>query len=196
MPIREESFRIGSGRYLQGKGFIERVGDEVIRLGSSPLIIGGKTALSVACNKVKESIEKKCNIYEIVEHPGTCNDERATVMAEFAKEKGYDVIVGVGGGVICDFAKLCGYYANVPVINIPTSSATCAAFTPLSVRYTESGKTVGSLHYEYEVDCVIADTEIISAQPVRLFLAGVFDALAKFVEIKQRFNEKTEKSPL
>ena len=87
MPIKEESFRIGSGRYLQGKGFIERVGDEVIRLGSSPLIIGGKTALSVTREKLKESIEKKCNIYEIIEHCSTCNDEHATEIAEFAKKR-------------------------------------------------------------------------------------------------------------
>ena len=43
---------------------------------------------------------------------------------------------------------------------------------------------------------VIADTEIISAQPVRLLLAGVFDALAKFVEIKQRFSEDAKSYPM
>ena len=44
MPIKEESFRIGCGRYLQGPEYTKRIGDEVLRLGSSPLIIGGKTA--------------------------------------------------------------------------------------------------------------------------------------------------------
>jgi hypothetical protein len=32
MPIKEESFRIGCGRYLQGAGFIKKAGDEIIRL--------------------------------------------------------------------------------------------------------------------------------------------------------------------
>lgn len=196
MPVKEESFRIGCGRYIQGKGYIEKIGKEVLRLGKQPLIIGGKTALEKTCDKIEKSIAAKCNIYKIIVHTGTCNEEHAKEIASLTSEKGYDVIVGVGGGVICDFAKLCGYFSKLPVINIPTSSATCAAYTPLSVIYTPDGKTVGSLHYSNEVNTVIADTAIIAAQPVRLFLAGVFDALAKFVEIKQRFNGETADYPL
>jgi glycerol dehydrogenase len=94
------------------------------------------------------------------------------------------------------FAKLVAHFAKLPVINVPTSSATCAAFTPLSVRYTAEGRTVGSKHYEYEVQAVVADTEIIAKQPERLLLAGIFDALAKFVEIKQRYTEDTTDYPL
>ena len=66
MPIREESFRIGSGRYLQGYGYIEKAGDEINRLGKSPLVIGGKTALEKAQESLKKSLDKKCNIYEIM----------------------------------------------------------------------------------------------------------------------------------
>ncbi|MBQ4087272.1 MAG: iron-containing alcohol dehydrogenase [Clostridia bacterium] len=196
MPVKEESFRIGCGRYIQGAGYTERVGDEVLRLGTSPLIVGGKTALEITKSKIEKSVSEKCNKYEIIEHRGTCNEERAKELAALAKEKGYNVIVGVGGGVLCDFAKLCGYFGELPVINVPTSSATCAAYTPLSVRYTPDGKTVGSLHFSYEVNAVVADTAVLAAQPVRLLLAGVFDALAKFVEIKQRFNEETKHFPI
>ena len=196
MPIREESFRIGCGRYLQGAGYLEKAGDEVQKLGKSPLIVGGKTALEITKESLENSIKEKCNKYKFVTHTGTCNEEDAKEIAENATTEGLDVIVGVGGGVICDFAKLCGYYAKLPVINIPTSSATCAAYTPLSVRYTKDGKTVGSLHYEYEVNCVIVDTKIMVNQPMRLFIAGVFDAIAKSVEIKQRFNENTTDYPI
>ena len=66
----------------------------------------------------------------------------------------------------------------------------------LSVRYTPEGRTIGSLHYEYEVNAVIADPKVIATQPKRLLLAGVFDALAKFVEIKQRFNDSVTEYPL
>ena len=196
MPIKEESFRIGCGRYLQGSGFIEKIGDEVTRLGTSPLIIGGKTALEITGANIEKNIRSKCKKYEFIVHTGTCNEIRAKELAQLANENGFDVIVGVGGGVICDFAKLCAYHAKLPIINIPTSSATCAAYTPLSVQYTPDGKTVGSLHYAYEVNAVLVDTDIIITQPIRLFLSGVFDALAKFVEIKQRYSEDTADYPL
>jgi len=187
MPIREESFRIGCGRYIQGQNYISRCGDEVKRLATSPMIIGDDTTLEITRDKLKASISPVCNNYEFIVHNGTCNDERAKELAEYAHSRGYDVIIGVGGGVLMDFAKLCAYFAELPVINIPTSSATCAANAPLSVRYTPDGRTVGAKHYEREVNAVIADTAIIGAQPIRLLLSGVFDALAKFVEIKQRF---------
>lgn len=196
MPIRESSFRIGCGRYTQGEGILKDCGSEIKRLGERPLVIGGEKALSLTREIIEKSVKNVCNNYEFIVHKGTCNEERAKELAELCEKKGYDVIVGVGGGVIMDFAKLCGYFAKKPVVNIPTSSATCAAYTPLSVRYTPDGRTVGSLHYSYEVDAVICDTKIISTQPVRLLLSGVFDALAKFIEIKQRFGDDTKDYPI
>lgn len=196
MPIREKSFRIGCGRYLQEAGIIEKCGEEALRLGSSPLIVGGKTALELTRERIEKSVGAVCSKYRIEEHKGTCNDERAKELASLAKNEGFDVIIGVGGGVMMDFAKLIAYFASLPVINIPTSSATCASYTPLSVRYTPLGQTVGSLHYEYEVDAVLADSEILAKQPPRLLLAGMFDSLAKFVEIKHRFNEETTDYPI
>ena len=187
MPIREESFRIGCGRYLQGEGMLSRLGEEVLRLGSAPLVVGGENGLSVAREAIEDSLLPACPRYEIVTYTGTCNEERAKEIATLARERGYDVIVGVGGGILMDFAKLCGYFAELPVLNVPTSSATCAAYTPLSVRYTVEGNTVGSRHYPYEVSGVLVDTAVIATQPVRLLLSGVFDALAKFVEIKHRY---------
>ena len=127
MPIKEESFRIGAGRYLQGRGYLARLGEEVCRLGQAPLIVGGKTALELARGAAEASVAKSCKKYEFVVHTGTCNDERARELADLAHARGYDVIVGIGGGVICDFAKLIGHFADLPVINAPTSSATCAA---------------------------------------------------------------------
>lgn len=196
MPIREESFRIGCGRYIQGRGYIRRCGEEVLRLGNSPLIIGDETTLGITRGALEQSLEKTVKKYEFKTYNGTCNEEKAQEFANYAVNNGFDVFIGVGGGVITDFSKLCGYFSKLSVINIPTSSATCAAYTPLSIRYTPDGRTVGSLHFGYEVDAVICDTEIITTQPVRLFLAGVFDALAKFVEIKQRFDKDSDNYPI
>jgi len=196
MPVREKSFRIGCGRYLQEAGILESLGAEVMRLGHAPLIVGGKTALSLTRETVEKSVSAVCQRYRIEEHTGTCNDERAAELAEIAKNEGLDVIVGIGGGVIMDFAKLIAHFALLPIINVPTSSATCAAYTPLSVRYTPEGRTVGSLHLEREVDAVLVDTAVIAKEPTRLLLAGMFDAIAKFPEIKQRYSEENTENPL
>ena len=196
MPIKEQSFRIGCGRYLQEAGILQKCGAEVMRLGHAPLIVGGKTAFRLTREQILSSVSAVCSRYHIEEYCGTCNDESAKALAELARNRGLDVIVGVGGGVIMDFVKLIGHFASLPVINIPTSSATCAAYTPLSVRYTPDGRTVGSLHYEKEVDAVLVDISVMIKQPPRLLLAGMFDAIAKFVEIKHRFTEEITEYPL
>ena len=196
MPIREKSFRIGSGRYLQEPGILNTLGSEVLRLGKAPLIVGGKTALELTRSTIEESVSAVCKHYRIETHTGTCNEEDAKAFSELALRENFDVIVGVGGGVIMDFAKMIAHFASLPIINAPTSSATCAAYTPLSVMYTKEGRTVASFHHEYEVNAVLADTAVISAQPTRLLLAGVFDAMAKYLEIKHRYNGESDDCPL
>ena len=196
MPIREKSFRIGSGRYLQEPGIIKTLGDEVLRLGGAPLIVGGKTALQLTASEIEKSVGAVCQYYRIEEHTGTCNEEDARAFAKIALDDKLDVIVGVGGGVIMDFAKMIAHFASLPIINVPTSSATCAAYTPLSVMYTKEGRTVGSFHHEREVNAVLADTAVISTQPPRLLLAGVFDAMAKYLEIKHRYSGDGADCPL
>ena len=55
--IKENSFRIGCGRYLQGSGMIASVADEIIRLGCrKPFVMGGKTALSLTRAQIEKSL--------------------------------------------------------------------------------------------------------------------------------------------
>ena len=143
--IAESAFRLGVGRYIQEEGAISRLGEEIARLGKSrPFIIGSKTALRITRERIESSLGEKqiCGVF--YNYMGFCDIEHAQriVMQDDFKE--CDIIIGVGGGNIMDTAKLCAAMTNKFVINIPTSSATCAAYTPLSVTYNERGQTVGT----------------------------------------------------
>lgn len=48
-------------------------------------------------------------------------------------------------------AKQAAWKAGVGVFQIPTSMATCAAFTCVSIMYTEEGAYRDSLRFDYEV---------------------------------------------
>ncbi len=184
MFAKDVSFRIGCGRYLQGKGILKETAAEILRCGKNPLILSGETAWRVAGAPILASLREAGLAHVLAIYKGSCNIEAAERFAVQAKENQNDVIVGVGGGVLMNFAKLVARIASLPVVNIPTSTATCAAYTPLSVCYTSDWRTVGTSHHKNEVNAVLADTEILIGQPPRLFLAGVFDALAKFLEIR------------
>lgn len=191
--VVESSFRFGSGRYIQELGALSRIGEEVARLHcKSPMIFGGKTALALTRDPLTASLAAAGMSADITEYKGFCNRERAAEYADRAAKEGFDVIVGVGGGNICDLAKLVAAYGDLPVITIPTSSATCACFTPLSVTYTADFQAAGTVHHKCEVNAVLADTDILCRQPERLFAAGVYDALAKLIEINQRLQGKPE----
>ena len=92
-------------------------------------------------------------------------------------------VVGIGGGRVMDLAKAVGASGGWPVAQVPTSVATCAAFTPLSVMYHEDGSFCGTWRYEREIDAVLVDLEVMATQPPRLIAAGVLDAMAKVPEL-------------
>lgn len=196
MPIKTESFRIGCGRYLQRKNILYECAAQFKKYGSRPLILAGKTAWEIAGDAVDASLRAAQMPYCLRIHKGSCNRGDAESVAFFAKDEGCDLIVGIGGGVIMDFAKLAAEAAALPIVNIPTSSATCAAYTPLSVCYTVEGRTVGTVHHDREVDAVLVDPALLLRQPPRLLLAGVFDAQAKFLEIKHRYRPEDKSYPL
>lgn len=191
--IMESSFRLGTGRYIQEDGAILRLGEELSLLGvKKPFIIHGKTALSIAGAKIAASLQKAGISAHYFEYTAFCNPARAAELIQSPEFGTCDVVIGVGGGNAIDLSKLAAAMSGRPVVTIPTSSATCAAYTPLSVCYNDQNQTIGTTHHLREVSCVLVDMEILCHQPQRLLVSGVYDSLAKLIEIQQRLVGKDE----
>lgn len=187
--IVESSFRLGCGRYIQEDGAIHRIGEELARLGTrTPFILGGKTALSLTAEAIEASLAEHGMEMNVYVYRDFCNPDLCEEIVHSLAFMDTDCVIGVGGGNVMDAAKLCAAIAGVPVINIPTSTATCAAYTPLSVMYNDRGQTIGTRHHAREVDAILADMEILCRQPTRLLVAGVYDSLAKLIELHQRLD--------
>jgi glycerol dehydrogenase len=93
-----------------------------------------------------------------------------------------DVIVGIGGGKALDAAKLLGYQRQLPVVTIPTSAATCAAWTALSNVYSEQGAFLYDVGLPRCPDLLILDYDLVKTAPQRTLVAGIGDAIAKWYE--------------
>lgn len=177
------SYRFGAGRYLQEKDILDFCADEILRYGKKPYVIGGPKALRAAWERMRQSFEQADFSWELEQYEGFPSYEKLEVLEEKVKNFGCDVLVGVGGGCIMDLTKAAAARLRIPVVLVPTSCATCASYSPLSVMYTDEGKCVGYLHFDYEVNAVLVDERVMAAQPPRLLAAGIMDSIAKYIEI-------------
>ncbi|MEM0982154.1 MAG: iron-containing alcohol dehydrogenase, partial [Cyanobacteria bacterium P01_H01_bin.58] len=69
-----------------------------------------------------------------------------------------------------------------PVVTIPTSAATCAAWTALSNVYSDTGAFLYDVPLARCPDLLILDYELIATAPQRTLIAGIGDAIAKWYE--------------
>ena len=186
----DNAFKFGAGRYIQERGALGESAVEIARLGKKALLIAGPRALAATEGKIENSLREAGFPYLLSVYDGQNTYEQAKEHALMALTNGCDVIVGIGGGRIMDQAKASSHFAgDLPIVEIPTSIATCAAYAPLSVMYTKEGASLGSLRYDHEVNAVLVDLDVICKEPARYVASGILDGMAKFIEIQNGRSE-------
>lgn len=173
---------VSPARVIQKEGALNEISECLMSMGDDFLFICGRGVHE----KVRGYFKGAGHVTErrtILTESDSCNyaeTERIYALAE--KAGNFDGIIAAGGGTVLDIAKIVAYNCRKPLITVPTSAATCAAFTSLAVVY--DGDCVFS-HYDYlnkNPDlCVIEPRMIMEAGP-RLLAAGFADSAAKYVE--------------
>ena len=191
--VVDSAYRIGCGRYIQESGALRRLPEELKRLGCSrTFVLYDSNTLRIAGEQIRTQLEENGIPFDYYVYDAFCTREEAERITTISAFIQAGAVIGVGGGNILDLAKLCAVMSVKPVICVPTSSATCAAYTPLSVTYNNRFQTKGTIHHPVEVNAVLADMDILCCQPPRLMAAGAYDALAKVIETAQRFKDRPE----
>ena len=180
---KDPAFLFGCGRFRMEPHLLENCADEILRFGRHPLFVCDDHSHAVAFDKVAAPLAAAGVGLRELRHNGFCCRDDALAYAEAGALDGVDVVLGCGGGVICDFAKCLAHLAGAPLATIPTSSAQCCAYTPIAVCYSREGRYVSTSHFPGEIALALLDTTVLSRQPPRLLAAGALDAMAKKIEL-------------
>jgi glycerol dehydrogenase len=154
----------------------------IARLGQRPLILGGDRTLSLLSPLLQPLLEEHHLCGVEASYSPDCSELSLESQKAIVASHQADLIIGVGGGKALDTAKLIGYQCNLPVVTIPTSAATCAAWTALSNVYSEVGAFLYDVPLNRCPDLLILDYSIIQTAPKKTLIAGIGDALAKWYE--------------
>ncbi|NLM21378.1 MAG: glycerol dehydrogenase [Peptococcaceae bacterium] len=179
---------IASSKYVQGRGVINQIGEHISLLGDRVLVVGGKTGLAVTRSGRAQSLAAK-SIFQVEElFRGEVCDAEIERLTAVAKQNACNVLVACGGGKAIDAVKAAAAELKLPAVIIPTTAATDAPCSALSVIYKENGEFDRLWILPKNPDLVLVDTEIICQAPVRLLVAGMGDALATWFEAEACYN--------
>ena len=170
------------GRYIQGAGAVKEIGGHAARLGSSALLVGGKTALSLCGTDIRASLSESNMSCHQEYFRGTSSRSEIDRLVAVAVANLVDVVIAVGGGAAIDAGKAVSHELQAPVIVVPTTVATDAPCSALSVIYSDAGVFERYLLLRRNPDCILVDTALIAKSPVRFLVAGMGDALATYWE--------------
>lgn len=165
--------------YLQGKGAIYHLGQKAAPFGTRAYIVGGRTALSLAGDKVRRSLETNgIEVALVDDSVKECTHQAIHALVDKAKHSNVHFVVGVGGGKAVDTAKAVAWKLKVPALTVGTQCATNADASAESVVYTPDHKYVEALILPRNPVVVIEDTDLICKAPARFLVRGMGDALS------------------
>lgn len=176
------SLSIAPGCVLRGSLALTQAGDRIAQLGKRPLVVGGDRSLTVVEPFLQPALHQESLPAARASYGQDCSEASLEVLREAVKNHEADLIIGVGGGKALDAAKLLAHQCQLPIVTIPTSGATCAAWTALSNVYSEAGAFLYDVPLPKCPDLLILDYRLIQTAPQRTLVAGIGDAIAKWYE--------------
>lgn len=132
--------------------------------------------------------------WDVIQHKGYCSPEAVRKVCEQAEDA--DVIIGIGGGTILDLAKAAADRLDIEAVMVPSIAGTCAASTPLSVIYDESGNFIRVDYHKRSSYLTLVDPLFLLSSPIEYMKSGIGDTLAKWYEAEAVIRNTKEAAPL
>ncbi|NET62401.1 MAG: iron-containing alcohol dehydrogenase family protein [Symploca sp. SIO2E6] len=173
---------VAPAQVLRGSQALTLSVEAIAGLGHRPLVVGGDRTLASLAPQLQVILEQQQLTSSLVSYSPDCSEASLASLRAAVTKHQADVIIGIGGGKALDTAKLLAHQCHLPVVTIPTSAATCAAWTALSNIYSEQGAFQYDVSLDHCPNLLVLDYSLIQTAPQRTLVAGIGDALAKWYE--------------
>jgi len=176
------SLAVAPAQVLRGVQALAQSKEAIASLGHRPLIVGGHHTLATLSPQLQPILKQPSLNCATASYSPDCSEVSLASLTEAVTRHQADLIIGVGGGKALDTAKLLAHQCNLRVVTVPTSAATCAAWTALSNVYSHQGAFLYDVALDRCPDLLILDYDLILSAPKRTLVAGIGDAIAKWYE--------------
>jgi glycerol dehydrogenase-like iron-containing ADH family enzyme len=182
---------VAPAQVLRGERVLSQSHVAIAALGQRPFVVSGQQTQNLIQDNLFPVLAqaKLTAAYGI--YAPDCSEFSLESLKNAVKHHQADLIIGVGGGKALDTAKLLAHHCRLPVITIPTSAATCAAWTALSNVYSNEGAFQYDVSLDRCPDLLILDYSLIQLAPQRTLIAGIGDAIAKWYEASVSSGQST-----
>ncbi|TVT27784.1 glycerol dehydrogenase [Salinicoccus cyprini] len=180
------------GKYIQGQGVLESLGQETKKLAQKPLLVSDEVVWSITGETIKASFKEADVEFVYEEFNGEASEVEIDRLSETGKGNNADIVIGVGGGKTLDTSKAVADNLGAPVIIVPTTASTDAPTSSLSVIYSDEGEFTGYRFYDKNPDLILVDSKVVVNAPLKLFASGMSDAMATLVEARATLRRKGE----
>lgn len=164
------------GRYIQGPGALNILGDVLSPYGNTVLTIAGEQALKGTQKAITVALANRDIKMEILTGRQASEEFLSSVIHRIRALKP-GAVLGVGGGQMIDVAKAAANETGTVFLSIPTIASTDAPTSTVAVLYHEDGTFSRYIKCLHNPACVVVDTAVLSKAPVRYLLAGMGGAL-------------------
>jgi glycerol dehydrogenase-like iron-containing ADH family enzyme len=173
---------IAPAQVMRGKGILAQSGAAIARLGQRPLVVVGDRTHAVVQASLQTAADQHRLALDYANYGEHCSETELNALRAAVTKHEADVVIGVGGGKALDAAKLLAFQCHLPVVTVPTSAATCAAWTALSNVYSDQGAFLYDVALLTCPNLLILDYDLVQTAPQRTLVAGIGDAIAKWYE--------------
>ncbi|MGV6874095.1 glycerol dehydrogenase [Pseudochelatococcus sp. B33] len=172
-------------RYVQGADIIDTIGAELKAIGHSAVLLTDARVGGIVGDRVAQSAAAADVAVTPLNFAGEITYAEIARLAGEARDKGFDIVIGAGGGKTIDTGKILSREIGAKFVSLPTVASNDSPTSHIAVIYDENHKLVGVEKNRGNPELVFVDTAIIAKAPLTLLSAGVGDALVKCFEVEQ-----------